>query len=225
MRGLTLLLSTVVACSSPSPEPSPELSPEPIPVQPTVPAALVVVFSGQEIFVGNDQYEPDPAARYKGAFAALERAFSKHPPAAALPTGSQGAVIAYATDTEVVVGMGDIARVDAGLFRDQRPYRGRVGQELVRGTRHGLDLLAKVDARRRILIVIGDGNDTDNELARTRFEAMIPEIAQLRVKVAMIVVRGASETAQLHSEGPLGHTYYISGAEGVAEVLAKALAL
>ncbi len=193
--------------------------------EPAVPAAVVVALNGQEIFVGNDQYEPDDNARYRGASRALQYAFANHPPARALPDGSLGALIAYSTGTEVVLPMGDIARIDASAFSDQRRYRGKIGTDLVLGARHGLDLLVKVDARRRILLIIGDGNDTNNETAKPELERMRREADDLGIKTVTIDYGGLPISGPLDFDGPLGPVHMTSGYDGLAALLHDVWAL
>jgi hypothetical protein len=227
MRSLLLLLTLIAACDAGARPSSPPQQAEPPPVrasEPTVPVALVIAFNGQEIFVGNDQYEPDENARYQGASKAMQYAFGQHSPARELPAGSQGAVVAYSTGTEVVVPMGDIARVDASVFSDQRPYRGKIGLDMVRGVRHGIDLLAKVDARRRILLVIGDGNDTNNEAARGELERMRREVDQLAIEATTIDYGGLPIAGPLDFDGTLGPVRLTNNYDRLAEIVGDALA-
>lgn len=161
-----------------------------------VPAALVVVMNAQEIFVGNDTYETDPDARYQGVSTMIMTAFDTHPPAQRLGAGSVGAVVGYNTGIDVLVPMGPVERITGAVF-EQRPHRGKIGTEMVRGLTVGIDALAGVAAERRILLLIGDGHDTNDERAlevlgslRERIEARHIELTAL---LAVSPISGCDE--------------------------------
>lgn len=117
---MALMLLVMAACSSPSrPEQAPSkngrTTPEPRPSDERT--SVVVLFNEQEIWVGNEEHESDPAARYSGALNDLEAAFDRHPPTI-LPAGSTIAVAAYSTGARQVLAMTPLnasPRVRSGL--------------------------------------------------------------------------------------------------------------
>lgn len=76
-----------------------------------VPAAVAFVFESQEIFVGNEQVEPDPNKQYPGTLRNMKKAFTLAAPANELPAGSLGMLIAYADTPTVRLPMQPIANM------------------------------------------------------------------------------------------------------------------
>jgi hypothetical protein len=70
--------------------------------------AIALVINGQEIWIGNEEVEPDPNAQYQGVLKNLEAAIDKLQLGNAGPPGSKGVVISYSQGAEVKVPMGDL---------------------------------------------------------------------------------------------------------------------
>ena len=74
--------------------------------------ALVLVYQGQEVWIGNDDIEPkDSAAHYRGALKGIASALDSIDLAKILPIGSTGAALTYAASVRVVVPMGPITKL------------------------------------------------------------------------------------------------------------------
>jgi hypothetical protein len=72
--------------------------------------AVAFVFNGQEVWIGNDDYEPeDSPARYLGILKNLKTALQTVPWAKAGPAGSKGVLISYGDKAEIKVPMGPLA--------------------------------------------------------------------------------------------------------------------
>lgn len=144
------------------------------PAAATAPAvAVVIAYLGTEVWLGNDTYveepgdEPPPDDRplvvrhvRHGAHAALGRALVAL--SSALPADSLVGLVAYDLDgARVVRPLASLAavRLDAGGGLGlQRDYAGRIGTaSLTTALERAGALLATTPARRRILVVVGDG--------------------------------------------------------------------
>src|SRR5215468_972847 len=129
------------------------------------PIAIAVVFQSQEVWIGNDDYETDDAARYPGALKALAMAIETSGLAKAGPAGSKIVIATYSTGAELRLAASDLSTASSRSIGAQKEYRGRIGSDLVQGVTLGLDQLAAIPVPRKALIIIGDGNDTNNEAA------------------------------------------------------------
>lgn len=182
------------------------------------PAALILVVNTQEIWVGNDTYEQDENARYQGAFVNIADAIERESPAALLPEGSIGGIVGYSTGAEMFVRMGPIERVNAAFFKDQRPHRGKIGTDMVKGIEFALTQMLVEPAARKIVIVIGDGNDTNNERAKTELMKLRAKSSAARIELHGIALRH-------HCYGSVLEPVYCTGSsDGVAAALHAILA-
>jgi hypothetical protein len=152
-----------------------------------VPAAVVFAYNGQEIFVGNEDVEPDPNHQYQGALKNLQAAFVNASPAKDLPAGSVGMLISYADKPTVQLPMQPIANLTRAAFGTQLTYRGRVGNALVDAVELGVDKLSEVSADRRILVVFSDGTDTDMATASDRLHAMKPQLEREHINAYLVM--------------------------------------
>jgi hypothetical protein len=155
--------------------------PQPQVVAPDHPLAVALVVNGQETWIGNDDYEPvrDPLhpdrpnpARVSGVLKPLKIALDSMPFAPCAPRGSKGLVVTFGDKAEVVKPLGDLAQLDGAALGDQRAYSRRLGTALVLGVELGLDQLASTSAARKVMIVISDGNDTDNDAGASQLAAL-----------------------------------------------------
>jgi Mg-chelatase subunit ChlD len=93
-----------------------------------------------------------------------------------------GVLVSYGTEVRLVVPTGPIARITGAATGTQRDYAGNLGTALAGGVDVAMFELEKTTAARKVLIVIGDGTDTDAkragpELARYRQRATASGIA------------------------------------------------
>lgn len=159
------------------------------------PLALALLVSGWEVWMGNDDIVPaaDPS-RYPGALKSIRAAFDRAP-MTGFPDDSQAITVTYDSDVRIRLPMGPIESLDARAVGVQQDYYGGVGHELVNGVTFALTELAKVEGARRVLVVIGDGSDTNNEAAKLKLHDLKKRAAELHVEVYSIVYK-----AQLSDE-------------------------
>lgn len=154
------------------------------------PLALVLLVSGTEVWIGNDDLVPaDAPDKYTGGLKAIRAALDRSA-MTGFPEGSQGMVLRYDSSVQPRLRMGPIEKLDAHAVGDQKAYYGAVGTELVSGVYAAFTELANVDAARRVLVVVGDGSDTDNEAAKLRLRDLAKRAAELHIEVYAIVYKG-----------------------------------
>jgi hypothetical protein len=174
--------------------------------------AIALVINGQEIWIGNEEIEPDPNAQYQGVLKNLEAAIDKLQLGSAGPPGSKGIVISYSTGAEVKVPMGDLKNITGGALGGQKDYRGKIGTDMVQGITMGIAELSKVSTPRKALIVVGDGNDTNNETAKSALAQLKKDAANAKINLFAIIYKSA-----VSSEGNV-ITTMIPGAKPVNSI-------
>lgn len=151
--------------------------------------AVAVVMNGWEIWVGNDRVlKDDDPARYLGALDYV-KAGVDGAGFAQLPAGSLGTLIVYSNTATVKLPMGPIAKLNGEALGGQKDYMGTVGNELVAGVELGLAELSKATAARKVLIVLGDGNDTNKDTGPARLEELRKRAAADKIEVHAIVYK------------------------------------
>jgi hypothetical protein len=153
------------------------------------PLAVALLVMGSELWIGNDDSTPvgDPT-RYTGALKPIRAALEKAP-LKSLPTGSVGMIASYDTGTKVRFPMGPIESLEPRSAGVQRDYYGRIGSDLVSGLTQTFKELVEIDAPRRVLIVIGDGADTNNEAAKPALQELAKRAAEYHIEVHAIVYK------------------------------------
>ena len=153
--------------------------------------------NGQEVWMGNTSIEPpDSPASFAGALGAVRAAVTALAGTGVLPAGSAGALVSYADTAETVQPLGALT-TRAAAVGTERTYHRRLGSVLLDGSGIGVDLLARSPQRRRVLLVLGDGNDnTGDDLIRSR------RIAELRARAAPagVVITGVVRKGALSNE-------------------------
>lgn len=150
--------------------------------------AIAFVVNGAEIWMGNEEHETEPAAQYPGALHGLRAALAKDPPASRFGAGSQAVVITYGEGAAVRLPLGPLGQLGPDALGKQIEYRSKLGTALVLGVDLGLAELEKATAPRRVLIVIGDGNDTNNEAATPALAAIK---AKTKVEIYALVYKAS----------------------------------
>jgi hypothetical protein len=160
--------------------------------------AVAIVMSGWEMWIGNDTYLPkeDPT-RTTGALTSLKAAFDKLALKTAMPTGSVGMVITYADKAQIRVPMGPIAKLTGAALGTQKDYKNTAGLEMVKGVELALAELHKVTNPRKVLIVLGDGTDTNPDTAKAQLALLKKQAQTDRVQVFSIVYK-ASESSPMN---------------------------
>lgn len=151
--------------------------------------AIALVINGQEVWIGNDEVETDVNAVYPGVLKNLEGAIDKLQLGNAGPPGSKGIVISYSQGAEIKVPMGDLKNITGGALGGQKDYRGKIGTDMVQGITMALAELQKVSNPRKALIVVGDGNDTNNEAAKTALAQLKKDAANAKINLFAIIYK------------------------------------
>lgn len=160
-------------------------------VQPAAaqPVAVAIVFEGWEMWIGNDRLEDIPEAeQYPGVLRPFQDAFARVP-LTGFPIGSRATIVTYTDRASVRHPMDAIEKLGAAAFGDQKDYFGVIDRDLVAGVTLGLNELAKVTDARRILVVIGDGSDTNSD-ASGKLTALAKRAAAENVEILSIVYKG-----------------------------------
>ena len=153
--------------------------------------AIAFVVNGQEVWIGNDDYEPeDSPARYLGILRHLKTALRDDPFAIAGP-GSKGVLISYADTVEVKRPMGSLARLTADSLGTQKDYNKKFGNAMVQGIQRGMSELRNVSASRKALVVLSDGNDTEMTAANPLLAELRDQAARENIQTFAILYQGA----------------------------------
>ncbi len=153
--------------------------------------AIALVINGQEIWIGNDEVETDENAKYAGVLKNLEAAIDKLQLGTAGPTGSKGMVVSYSQGAEIKVPMGPLDKITGGALGGQKDYRGKIGTDMTAGISMAMAELSKVTTDRKALIVIGDGNDTDNDKAKVSLAQMKKDAAKQNIQLFAVIYKSA----------------------------------
>ena len=156
------------------------------------PVAIAIVIAGSEVMIGNTSIEEaESPARYPGYLAGLRAGMTALDLAHTTPAGSQGLLITYEDAARIRVPMGAIGRLDASSIGSENDYYKRLGTDLVGGVELALAELAKVRLPRKVLIVIGDGNDTNNDAAKRQLADLAARAVSERIESYAVIYKGA----------------------------------
>jgi hypothetical protein len=157
------------------------------------PLALAIVMSGWELWLGNDREVPelteDDPSRYPGMLIPLREAIDRVDLKNAGPKGSAGMVITYGDKPVIRVPMGPLSQITGKSLGTQKDYFGTTGVELVAAIELGLAELRKRSETRKVMIVIGDGTDTNHDSAKERLAELKKRAAAAQVQVFAIVFK------------------------------------
>jgi len=181
--------------------------------------AIALVINGQEIWIGNDDVETDENAKYAGVLKNLEAAIDKLQLGNAGPAGSKGMVVSYSTGADVKVPMGDLKLINGGALGGQKDYRGKIGTDMVQGITMGLAELSKVSTARKALIVVGDGNDTNNDAAKTALADLKKQAVGQHVQMFAIIYKSAVSSEGAVITTMIGNAKTVNSIDGIASEL------
>jgi hypothetical protein len=186
--------------------------------------AVAFVINGQEVWIGNDDIEAeDSPARHLGILKNLKQALQTVPFASAGPAGSKGVLISYGDKAEVKVPMGPIANITPEALGTQRDYYKKFGTSMVEGINLAVAELHNVTASRKALIVICDGNDTNNEAAKAQLQTLKKQASNEKIQTFAIIYKGElSEPGNVITTMiPTATT--VSNAEGISSTMSGIL--
>lgn len=184
------------------------------------PVALAILYSGNEVWCGNEEHERDPNATYHGAFHDLRAAFAHGVPPEAFPDGSVATLISYAENLVVRYPMGPVRGLDERAFGVQRDYRMSLGNQLMLGVDRAIGELEAVRARRRVLVIIGDGNDTNNVVAVQHFHDLQADLGRDHIDAYAIVVKSTLSPDEQIVSALTPQVDLLTSSSGIPESLA-----
>lgn len=179
--------------------------------------AIAFVINGQEVWIGNDDIEAEESpARHLGILKNLKQALQTVPFATAGPKDSKGVLISYGDKAEVKLPMGPLANITAEALGSQKDYYKKFGTSMVEGISLALSELHNVTASRKAMIVVCDGNDTNNEAAKGQLQNLKKQASNERIQMFAIIYKG-----ELSEPGNVITTLIptaatVSNAEGIA---------
>jgi hypothetical protein len=181
--------------------------------------AIALVINGQEIWIGNDEYEVDEVAKYQGVLKNLSQAIDKLQLGTAGPQGSKGIVVSYSQGAEVKLPMGDLKAITGAALGNQKDYKGKIGTDMVQGITMGLAELTKVATARKALIVVGDGCDTNPEAAKPALNQLKKDANKANIQLFGIIYKSpvSCEGAVLTTMVPTAKT--VNSIDGIASEL------
>lgn len=150
--------------------------------------ALMVLVEGHEIWMGNESYAESEEDKYVGVFTKLPQAFEAL--AGVAPKGSVGGIVVYGQGAELKMPLGDIAGLTADKLGSQRDYQGKTSRDLVAGVQEAISVLANASASRRVLLILGDGADTNPETARSQLADLRKKAEAARIEVIAVHFAG-----------------------------------
>lgn len=187
--------------------------------------AIAIVMNGWEIWIGNDKVVPeDDPSRYPGVLEAFEAALDKVNFKDAGPAGSVGAVITYADKAVVRIPMGPLEKITGSQLGTQRDYLGTKGVELVKGVDLALTELHRVQASRKVLIVVCDGMDTNMEAAKSQLTALKAQAKTDQIQTFAIIYKGALSGDGNVISTMIPQTQTVNSADNIATAIAGILA-
>jgi len=183
------------------------------------------VLNGWEIWIGNDDVLPeDDPSRYPGVLKALASALDKVNFKDAGPAGSTGVVITYADKAIVRIPMGPLDKITGAQLGTQKDYLGTKGVELVKGVELALAELHKVQASRKVLIVVCDGMDTNMEAAKGQLLNDKAVAKTDGIQTFAIIYKGALSGDGNVISTMIPQTQFVNSADNIATAISAILA-
>jgi hypothetical protein len=187
--------------------------------------AIALVINGQMIWIGSDEIpDIDDNSKYPGVLKNLESAIDKLNLGSAGPPGSKGVVVSYSNGAEIKVQLGDLKNITGGALGEQKDYKNKIGTDMVSGISMAMGELQKAATARKALIVVGDGNDTNNEAAKPQLADMKKQAAGQGIQLFAIIYKDpiSSEGAVITTMIPNAKT--VNSSEGIAAELNSIIA-
>ena len=193
--------------------------------------SIAIVLYGWEIWIGNDKIPPsdkfpeDDPSRLSGILDSLEQALDTVKFNEAGPPGSLGMVITFTDKVSIKVPMGPLSAINGAALGSQSDYFGTHGAELVRAIELALSELNKTQTARKVLIVVCDGIDADNEHAPAALANLKTQATQAGIQTFGFIFHGPGAydgpSSVLEAFVP---TKLLTGAETIGPALSYILA-
>lgn len=186
--------------------------------------ALAVVFNGQEVWMGNDDIEPeDSPARYPGTLHAIRDGLRAMDLAHTLSRGSKAMLVSYADIAEVRSPMRPAALMTGEAVGTQKDYYMKFGTALVEGVSLAITELEQTPTDKKLVIIISDGNDTNNDEAKLQFAELKKRAAKANIRIVSIIYKGLlSDSANaITTLAPSSIT--VNSADGMIEQMREAI--
>ncbi len=110
-----------------------------------------------------------------------------------LPDDSTIGAVSYATGAAVRAAATPKSRFGAGWLGYVPLYRDAVGSDLVQGVTLGLAELSHAKALRKVLVIVGDGNDTNNSTAKPALIALQAAAQKAGITLRAVLAPGRAE--------------------------------
>ncbi|HEY6038412.1 MAG TPA: vWA domain-containing protein, partial [Kofleriaceae bacterium] len=111
-----------------------------------------------------------------------------------LPEGSTIGAVSYATGATLRAEATPKVRFGAGFLGYVPLYKDATGSDMVQGMTMGLSELRKANAPRKTLVVVGDGNDTNNEPAAGMLHELRADAEKRGIEIRAVLAPGKAET-------------------------------
>src|SRR6185503_285142 len=99
---------------------------------------------------------------------------------------SLGGIVTYAKGASVVREMAPLDELDGLRLGNEVDYAGRVTRDLVKGVEASVGMLRKVTTPRKVLVVVGDGADTNIDNAKQQLAKLAKLCEQDRIELHAI---------------------------------------
>jgi hypothetical protein len=187
------------------------------------PIAIAFVINGQELWIGNDDFETDDNARYMGVLNSLEHGLDMLGLSKLGPRGSEVTLVSYATGAQILAPWSPLADFKGRMLGTQHDYRNKIGTDMVQGIELGLSQLLKTTAPLRVLIVIGDGSDTNDEAAVPHLAELKKQARQAGIQTFGIIYKSvvSANTSSIRTMIPTAST--VNSVDGITSSVASIL--
>jgi hypothetical protein len=115
--------------------------------------------------------------------------------------------------------MADLKQITGGVLGSQKDYRGKIGTDMVQGISAGIAELSKVSTARKALIVVGDGNDTNNETAKGQLANLRKQANAQKIQMFAIIYKSVVSTEGAVITTLIGSAQTVNSIEGIQSEL------
>jgi hypothetical protein len=201
---------------------------QPIEVKPYAlgdePMAIMFVMAGQEIWVGNNSFETDKNILFQDTLGPVEHAIDRLDLEHRLPAHSVAGIITYAQGAKVRMPLSPVAMLRGSSFGTQHDYYNQIGTDLVAGIEVGMLALQASAASRKLLVIIGDGNDTDSEAAAPKLALLKKRAAQAGIRVEALIYKSRISDERNDITRLTSRARMVLSTDALAEQLATTIA-